>query len=444
VVDHVRDLIDEYSQGRERDSFFAAAGVDGELTEKEFAEAAGKENSFVRSYDRWAAAVAFDADGNGKLNWAEAEKYRLHVRNRVLSLFDKDKDGRLKGPERAAANAYLARGVRPAGVAGIWRGTGPRGYYKRYDLDGDGKLDEAERKAMRKDWRKRAEQARRRYHLRLYDRNKDGKLDAEERAAMEKAQAERRARYEKYRREMLEKWDTDGDGRLSREERRAMYKAYRAEHRKKRLEKWDANGDGKIDEQERQAEAEHYRKLARERFRKWLERRHDVNGDGQLDEQERAAAEAELEKWRRRREQWRQRVAEWKKRWDTDGDGELSEQERKAMYEAIRAEAERRRRAMDLDGDGKVSGEEARQYWQKLRDKYDADGDGTLSPEERRKMFQEEFRSVAPAGVSIIGGPGGRMGAMIPIPTGPGETTYTSEDGSVRVVVRRSPPPEED
>ncbi len=107
-VDYVQDLIDRYFQGRERVRFYAAAGVDGELTKEEFTAAAGEANSFVRSYDRWPAVMVFDRDRDGRLDWVEAEQYRLALRTRVLVLFDRDRNGRLTGPERTAANAYLA------------------------------------------------------------------------------------------------------------------------------------------------------------------------------------------------------------------------------------------------------------------------------------------------------------------------------------------------
>lgn len=47
---------------------------------------------------------------------------------------------------------------------------------KKYDKNGDGKLDESERQAMREDLKKD--------RLKKYDKNGDGKLDEQERAAM--------------------------------------------------------------------------------------------------------------------------------------------------------------------------------------------------------------------------------------------------------------------
>lgn len=75
---------------------------------------------------------------------------------------------------------------------------------KKYDANGNGKLDESERDAMRKDMRQKFE-ARRAEVLQKYDANGDGQLDESERAAM-------RADFTKTRFEQL---DTNHDGSLS-------------------------------------------------------------------------------------------------------------------------------------------------------------------------------------------------------------------------------------
>ena len=406
AVDHVKDLFDLYSQGEERSRFFGAAGVEGELTQEEFTAAAGKPKSLVRAYDRWDAAIVCDKDSNGKLNWPEAEQYRQSVRQQVLSLFDKNKDGKLIGEERDAANRYLASGMRAprTGPGRTGRGRGQparRGQAGRggdwqqqlqqlqaeHDADGDGQLSGEERRGM-------YQALRRRWQTRRFDRDNDGKLNEEETAAMEAEQTkaeQRRSEQRKRYQETIAQHDKDGDGKLSSDERRAMYEAYRAEQQKKVLQQWDANGNGKIDPEEREAQAEHFRKQAEEQRRQWMVRRHDKDGDGELNEQEQAAMSAEEERLRQRRERWTQQRRQWTSRWDADGDGQLSEEERKGMYAELRKAAEERRKEMDADGDGRVSGQEGRAYWEKLRDKYDADGDGQLSQDERTKMMQEEF-----------------------------------------------------
>jgi len=345
TMDFVKDLFDDYAQGAERDRFFQAAGIDGEIDPKEFAAVKGKDDAFARSYDRWDMAIAHDLDKSGKLNWPEAEKYRLAVKAMVLTRYDKDKSGKLNGAERDEANKMLARGLRR-----------PRG----------------------RGWSRRR-----------WDRNRDGKVDDEEKKAME-------AEGTKWRQRMAEwtqKWDADEDGKLSAEERQAAAKAMRADFEKRMLEKWDANKDGALDDEEKTTMRESYRKQMAERMDKWLVRRHDRDGDGELNETEQAAADAEKQRWAKMREEWKKRAEEVRNKLDTDGDGELSTEEREAAIEKARAEWDKRRKEMDTDGDGQISREERRAYFQKIQEKYDEDGDGKLSPEERRQMIETEMKN---------------------------------------------------
>ena len=67
------------------------------------------------------------------------------------------------------------------------------------------------------------EERRQRWEKR-FDKDGDGKLNAEERAAMEKEREEFRQRMQQHRQEMMKKYDKDGDGKLSSEEREAMRK----------------------------------------------------------------------------------------------------------------------------------------------------------------------------------------------------------------------------
>ena len=86
---------------------------------------------------------------------------RLGLRKQLLTMFDTDKDGKLTGAEREAAAAWLSRGV-PA--------PRPRGYgLADWDADGNGKLGEAETKARGEYFRKRAEDSRKRYELRIFN-----------------------------------------------------------------------------------------------------------------------------------------------------------------------------------------------------------------------------------------------------------------------------------
>ncbi len=354
TMDFVKELFDDYAQDAERDRFFQAAGVDGELNRTEFAAAAGKDNAFVGRYDRSNLAAAHDLDKSGKLNWPEAEKYRLAVKAMVLTRYDRDKDGKLTGKERDAANKMLARGLRR-----------PRG-----------------RGWSRNRW----------------DRNRDGKMDAEETQTMQAEQA----KWKQRQADWTHKWDADEDGKLSAEERQAAAKAMRADYQKKRLEKWDANKDGKLDDEETKAMRESARKRMAERMDKWLLRRNDKDGDGKLNADEQAAADAQKERWAKVREQWQKQAEAAINKFNTDGDGEISTEEREAAITKARAEWDKRRKEMDTDGDGAVSREERGAYFKKIQDKYDADGDGQLNDEERRKMIETEMKN-------FLGGMGVRI-----------------------------------
>ena len=87
---------------------------------------------------------------------------------------------------------------------------------KRFDVNGDGKLDAQETAAM--------EAARKDAFTKLqgkYDKDGDGKLSESEKA-------ERRAAMEERRQEMVAKYDKDGDGKLNPEERKAAKEARKA------------------------------------------------------------------------------------------------------------------------------------------------------------------------------------------------------------------------
>jgi len=98
-----------------------------------------------------------------------------------------------------------------------------RALLQRYDLNHDGKLDEAELAAAHEGMLKAGAEpgGGRRFRLRAallrkFDRNGDGRLDATERA-------EARGYF-------LQRFDTNHDGRLDEEERAAMRAKLKAEH----------------------------------------------------------------------------------------------------------------------------------------------------------------------------------------------------------------------
>lgn len=84
--------------------------------------------------------------------------------------------------------------------------------------------------------------------LKKFDKDGDGKLNEAERAA---AQAQFKANHP----EWFAKADADDNGKISPEERKAV----RPVVREKLLEKFDKDGDGKLDEAERKAAKEAFR-----------------------------------------------------------------------------------------------------------------------------------------------------------------------------------------
>ena len=144
---------------------------------------------------------------------------------------------------------------------------------------------------------------RRQEMLQRFDKNGDGKLDDDEKAAMKEALKQERGPRgsgdigglaggaaaetvpgaELYVREMIKRFDKDGDGKLDATELTEALKARAAggQFRQQMIKMFDKNGDGVLDESER-AEAQ--------KFRDEQIRRFDKNGDGQLDPEERAEA----------------------------------------------------------------------------------------------------------------------------------------------------------
>jgi len=254
-----------------------------------------------------------------------------------LRMFDKNKDGKLDEAEKAAMAKWdedaKKRREEWARTAAKWRqlyqellkkhdknGDGRinederKPYYEEYrqrsrimrwDKDGDGQLSDPERAEMEQkeaEWKKRSEESRRKWMLQRWDKDKDGQLGDEEKAAMEAQQAEWKKQADQRRKEyeqLRKKHDRDADGKLDEAERKAYYEEIQSRWR---LRRWDKNKDGRLDDAERkamEAEQAEWRKKGEEARRMWELRRWDKNKDGQLDEAERKTMEEERAKWRR-------------------------------------------------------------------------------------------------------------------------------------------------
>ena len=114
TLDLAAGAVDPLDLVEENVRFSVAAGEGKELDEAAFGANRERHNPFVRSFDRWESLLLFDRNGDGKISWQEAARYRRELRRQMLAAYDADRNGRLTGEERAAANKALAEGNLPA------------------------------------------------------------------------------------------------------------------------------------------------------------------------------------------------------------------------------------------------------------------------------------------------------------------------------------------
>ncbi len=366
VGDLCKGAVDPYESGAERDRFFKAAGVDGELSKKECAANKSKKKPFVRSFESWKTMSAFDADRNGTVDWFEADRYRRQLRKRVLAAFDENKDKKLTGKEREKASLALAAGKVPAAPAR----SKP---IKRVAIPTTGP-------AM----------------LARFDNNKDGQISDEEKAEIMKAMAEQE------RLATVERYDADGDGELNEEERAALV-ADRAGPWKKAIRKWhlrdfDVNDDGEIDEEEKAA-VEAYSKKFGEMMKGIALRMTDLDGDGEVSDEEKQAL-----------------ANEWKdvafiamtKRFqymDANGDGQITPEERQSLERRTQSGTikwiDRFSEKFDQDGDGRLNQKEresliagAQEEIMRRVKKVDANDNGRLDPREAINLMEDFAKEI--------------------------------------------------
>jgi len=165
---------------------------------------------------------------------------------RDIAKFDRNKDGRLDERETAERDKYNAESHKR-------QAEGKKRYselLKKYDRNGDGRLDDGEKKAAKESYRREAlkraaaareaskkkiEEYRRRKEIEKYDKNKDGMLDAEESAALNEHRAEQKSRKEKF----YKKYDSNGDGKISSEEKNVYLQELKKQKDRKDQDKKD-------------------------------------------------------------------------------------------------------------------------------------------------------------------------------------------------------------
>ena len=110
----------------------------------------------------------------------------------------------------ALCGSLLVGGVGIVAAQGMGSGGGKAAAMQKYDANGDGKLDDSEKGALRADMKAKHADMKAKM-LAKYDANKDGKLDQSERAVMKTERAEL----------AFKKLDTDGNGSISLDEFKA-------------------------------------------------------------------------------------------------------------------------------------------------------------------------------------------------------------------------------
>jgi len=338
--------VDPFDKSTQKTGFYAIAGKDGELTSEEFRDASEKMSTggFLRSFDKFAALSRFDKDKNKKIDWTEAEAYRLDLRKRVLAAFDANKDSRLKGPERDAANRALAAGKfsRSGGMAGR-----REAFMAKWDKDGDGKLSDAEREAMRESFRKE--------RIKRYDKDGDGELSDEERQAMRRGRGRGGVFGAALQRWRMQHFDVDGDGKLSEAEeaeQREFQNQFQAMGKRIDVKYNDLNGDGKVSMDER-------RKIGREwagsalKMMALASTYMDSDGDGNVSAEEREGFGKKIQtgmvKW----------FDDFMTEFDTDTNGRLDKKERTAYLTGMEKNFTTRVDRFDADKDGRLNPPEA-------------------------------------------------------------------------------------
>ncbi|HOD82659.1 MAG: EF hand [Planctomycetes bacterium ADurb.Bin126] len=408
AVDHCAGRVDPYDPTAQRNLFFTAAGVDNELTAEEFAASRGRAG-LAAVFDKWERMIQFDKNNNKTLDWFEVDAYRREVRRLVLDAFDENKDGRLTGAEREAANKSLAAGKVPglerrlaAGPSGRDAGPGSDNWeqrraemIKRHDKDGDGKLNETERRAALEEYRARREQEHRAEAAPFGPSEPITRYDDIKPPPDAPAGREGRGG---------ESGEGRGGGGMfarrpgeSDAERQARVDRTRERRREETIRKFDADGDGRIVGSEREALAEQARTNMEAAALQWGLRDFDGDGDGRLDEKELAEAEEYGKKIMNVGQQLRDRMM------DRDGDGKISEEERRQAGEQMREAGLKllgqAPRYMDNDGDGKISPEERKEFQTRVTSglirymdefglKYDQNRDGRLDQAEREKVVE--------------------------------------------------------
>ena len=186
-----------------------------------------------------------------------------------------------------------------------------------------------------------------------FDADGDGELNDEERRLAREAMREER------RQRLLERFDANGDGELDDAERQNARRTEFLESTRGRrlLARFDADGDGTLSDAEWDA-VNADREQRRDEAMVELTAEFDTDGSGDLDDFEMDLARATF------RERFQAMREEASIQFDADGDGELNRDERREAWQAFGQLQQQAAfvREYDFDGDGTVSALDAASY----------------------------------------------------------------------------------
>ena len=196
-----------------------------------------------KQYDARSSEAAKAAHKEAQLREIQKRRDEYQAK-RDLAKFDRNKDGRLDGKETAERDKYNDEMQKRQAESKKRHGD----LMRKYDRDGDGRLNDSEKRAAKEAYRqealkraarnkeaakKKMEEDRARKEVQKFDKNKDGRLDATESAALNEYRAKRKRLMDEY----LKKYDTNGDGQVSVEERTRYRQQLEQQKEEQRQEK---------------------------------------------------------------------------------------------------------------------------------------------------------------------------------------------------------------